>query len=108
MAPVRQSVGGPLEVVGSSLGWTMRELGDSIKQMRKCKAEPDILPKLKAVRVELSLLISPTKIAAELENADNNIAIASFVLLLPQVLEKIEELSNEVKELGELAGFHDH
>ena len=108
---VRQSVEEPLESIGSSLGWTLRELGDSIKQMRKCKAEVDILPKLKVVRGELRFLISKSKMAAESESVDNHIAIASFVmtvLLLSHVLEKMEELSKEVEELGELAGFHDH
>ena len=94
------------EAIGTSLAWSMRELGEGIKGMRKCQAESQILPKLKAVRVELSLLVSPFNIAlAALEDKDDGLAIASFVLLLTQVLGKIEELTKEVEELGDLAGF---
>ncbi|KAJ4727494.1 putative Aluminum activated malate transporter family protein [Melia azedarach] len=94
----------PCEVVGSSLAWTLRELGESIKKMRKCETTSLITPKLKSMRQELSQAISPSTLG-ELENSDG-IEIASFVFSLMEIVDKVEELTKEVEELGERAGFH--
>lgn len=89
------------EAIGSKVAWALRELGDSMKQMRKCEAEATtIAAKLKAARAELSLVISTPKIAT-LENGH----LASFVYLLMEVVDKVEELVKEVEELGHIAGF---
>lgn len=74
--------------------------------MRKLQREADILGKLKAVRAELNAAISTSKIA-ERENGDG-LAIAGLVLLLNEVVEKVDELAKEVEELGEVAAFHTH
>ncbi|TKY52613.1 Aluminum-activated malate transporter 12 [Spatholobus suberectus] len=94
------------EAIGSRIVWTLRELGDSMKQMRKCEAEPHISPKLKAAKAELSLVISASKIAA-IENIDA-LAVASFVFLLKKVVDKVEELTKEVEQVGDIAGFCAH
>ncbi|KAJ1433057.1 Aluminum-activated malate transporter [Sesbania bispinosa] len=107
MASLRQSKSVQLklcEAIVLRIALTLRELGDSMKQMRKCEAEGSILAKLTAARAELSLVISKSMIA-ELENSEV-LAIASFVLLLRGVVEKVEELVKEVWELGDMAGFH--
>ncbi|KAK7270264.1 hypothetical protein RIF29_23279 [Crotalaria pallida] len=107
MALVSQTVQLELcEAIGSRVVWALRELGDSMKQMRKCEADTRITPKLKAARAELSLVISMSKISA-LENNDA-LAVASFVFLLKEVVDKVEELSKEVEQVGNIAGFCTH
>ncbi|XP_020228036.1 aluminum-activated malate transporter 14 [Cajanus cajan] len=93
------------EAIGSGIVWTLRELGDSMKQMRKCEAESHISAKLKAARAEL-LVISTSKIAA-IENMDA-LALTSFVFLLKKVVDKVEELTKEVEQVGDIAGFRAH
>ncbi|BFG43180.1 hypothetical protein CerSpe_294540 [Prunus speciosa] len=102
---LRQSVKEPSEAVGLSLAWSLRELGESLMKMRRCPQENVILPKLKSMRLELSSMVSPVSNFGPLENIEG-LAIASFVFLLIEMLEKVEELAKEVEELGELAGFH--
>lgn len=73
--------------------------------MRACHAEK-IVPKLKSKRLELSLVISPSKLAT-IENGEGY-TIAAFMFLLMEMVEKVEELAKEVEELGEPAGFSTH
>ncbi|KAJ8748407.1 hypothetical protein K2173_003044 [Erythroxylum novogranatense] len=93
----------PCEAIGSSLAWTIRELGDSIKEMRRCQSEAFIVPKLKSARQELSRVVSISKLE-KVEDADI-LKIASSVAALIEIVEKLEELVKEVEELGELASF---
>lgn len=90
--------------MGCSLAWSLRELGDSIKKMRKCQQAELIAPKVKAMRVELSSAVSANSKLGQTENIDA-LAVASFVFLLMEVVEKVEVLAMEVEGLGELAGF---
>ncbi|EEF41721.1 aluminum-activated malate transporter 14 [Ricinus communis] len=101
---LRHSIKEPCEEVGSSLAWTLKELGESIKKMRKCKAETLIVPKLKSMRVVLSQMVTPSKLA-QVENAADGLEIASFVFSLMDMVDKLEKLAKEVKELGEVAYF---
>ncbi|XP_058740269.1 aluminum-activated malate transporter 2-like [Vicia villosa] len=91
------------ETIGSKVVWTLREVGDSMKQMRKCEERDNIITKLKTTREELSLVIS-TSMIEEFEN-DERLAIASLVFLLMEVVEKVGELVLEVGELQDVAGF---
>ncbi|KAK7857109.1 aluminum-activated malate transporter 13 [Quercus suber] len=95
----------PCEAVVSLLASTLRELGESILKMRVCDAEK-IVPKLKSKRLELSLVISPSKLAT-IENGEGY-TIATFIFLLMEMVKKVEELAKEVEELGEPAGFSTH
>lgn len=104
MQALRHSIKEPCEEVGSSLAWTLKELGESIKKMRKCKAETLIVPKLKSMRVVLSQMVTPSKLA-QVENAADGLEIASFVFSLMDMVDKLEKLAKEVKELGEVAYF---
>lgn len=105
MEPVSQSVEmEPCEAIGSGIVWSLRELGKSMKQMSKCEA--DISEKLKTMRGEINLVISTSKMAA-IDNMDA-LAVASFVFLLKKVVEKVEELTKEVEQLGDLAAFPAH
>ena len=73
--------------------------------MRVCHAEK-IVPKLKSKRLELSLVISPSKLAT-IENGEAY-TIATLMFLLIEMVKKVEELAKEVEELGEPAGFSTH
>lgn len=87
-----------------SLAWTLKELGESLMKMRRCWPIILILPKLQSIRVELSRVMSHTKLGA-MEGGDG-LAVSNLVFLLMEVVEKAEELAKEVEELGQLAGFH--
>ncbi|OIW06749.1 hypothetical protein TanjilG_11474 [Lupinus angustifolius] len=91
------------EAIGSDVVWVLRELGDSMKQMRKCEADTHISEKLKAAKTELSLVISMFNISAH-ENIDA-LAVASFIFLLKEVVDKVEELTKEVDQVGDIAHF---
>ncbi|GAV82391.1 ALMT domain-containing protein [Cephalotus follicularis] len=99
-----QSIKEPCEAAGKSLAWTLRELGGSIKKMRRCQTGDLIVSKLKSMRVELSMAMSPSTLG-QLENGEG-LAIANFMFSLMEMVEKVEELAKEVEELGELADFH--
>ena len=94
----------PCEAIGSKVVWTLKELGDSMKQMRKC--EPHISAKLKAARAELSMVICTSKLTS-IGNSDV-LAVVSFMFILKEVVDKVEELTKKVEQLGEIAGFRAH
>lgn len=93
----------PCKTVGLHLAWTLGELGESIKKMERCPPKALVASKLQSMKLELSLIASPSKLGA-VDNGEG-LAMASFVFLLMEILEKVEELAKEVEELGELAGF---
>lgn len=102
---MRQSIREPCEAVGFSLAWTLKELGESIKKMRRAQQADLMAPKLKSMNLELSSAISSSKLGP-LENFDG-LAIASFIFMLMEMVEKVEKLVKEVEEFGGLAGFKD-
>lgn len=93
----------PSKAIGLSLALTLRELGESVMKMRRSQLEAVIMPKLKSMRLELNSIISSSKFGP-LENVEV-LAISSFVFLLMEMVEKVEELAKVLEELGELAGF---
>ncbi|THG12699.1 hypothetical protein TEA_026826 [Camellia sinensis var. sinensis] len=99
---LRQSIREPCEAVGSSLAWTLRDIGESIMKMERCRPKAFIAPKLQSMKQELSL-VTYSKLGAA-ENGEG-LAMASFVFLLIKMVEKVEVLVEEVEELGALAGF---
>ncbi|XP_022727865.1 aluminum-activated malate transporter 8-like [Durio zibethinus] len=102
---LQQSVIEPYEAIMASLAWTLKELGESIGKMIQCRSEETIVPKLNSVRLELSLILTPSTFGTNLENIDR-LGLASFVYALTEMVEKMEELAKEVEELGKLGGFH--
>ncbi|MED6181170.1 hypothetical protein PIB30_016922 [Stylosanthes scabra] len=108
MASLRESDSIELEsweAIGSKISWALQELGESMKEMRKLDHDDSnsISTKLKAAKAELSLVISMSKVSS-LDNGEV-LAIASFVLLLTQVLDKVDQLVKLVDELGHHARF---
>lgn len=102
---MRQSIKEPSEAVGLTLAWSLRQLGESLMKMRGCQQEGVIVPRLKLMRIELNSIVSPASKFESLENVDG-LAVATFVFLLTEMVEKVEELAKEVEELGDLAGFN--
>lgn len=98
---IRLKIKEPCEIVGLTLVWTLRELGENITKMKKCRAKVIIAPKLQSMKLELSQV---TSVLGSQENGDG-LAIVSFVFLLVEMVEKVEELAKEVEELGEIAEF---
>ncbi|CAL5376484.1 unnamed protein product [Camellia sinensis] len=99
----RQLIKELFEAVGSLLVWILGELGENIIKMEKRRPKSLMASKLQSMRAKLSLLASPSKLGAP-ENGDG-LAMASFVFLLMEIVEKVEVLAKEVEELGELADF---
>ncbi|KAK4792520.1 hypothetical protein SAY86_022955 [Trapa natans] len=100
----REPIREPSLAVMATLVWTLRELRGSVRKMRRFQAEVEVLPKLMAVRVELTLFNTQTTLGRPLEK-DEELAIASFMFLLTEIVEKTKELAKEVEELGEVARF---
>ncbi|KAL2535634.1 Aluminum-activated malate transporter 12 [Forsythia ovata] len=98
----RQEMYEPCEILGLSLVWVLRELGESIEKMIKCRAKILIIPKLQFIKLQLNLMQPSSKI--QVEN-HNNLAISSFIFLLMEFVEKVEILAKKVEELGEFANF---
>ncbi|CDP03618.1 unnamed protein product [Coffea canephora] len=93
----------PCEIIGLSLAWILRELGESIFNMTRCRAKALIAPKLEFIKQELSRLGSSLQIKG-LEK-DENLAMATFIFLLMQISENVEVIAQEVEKLGQLAYF---
>ncbi|CAN1246906.1 Aluminum-activated malate transporter 13 [Linum grandiflorum] len=94
----------PCEAAAASLAWTLGELGDSIRRMRRCNTEASIVPELKSARLELSRVIVTTPFNATDAEA---LGMATFVFRLTEMVEVLEELAKQVEELGQTAGFHE-
>ncbi|KAI3773085.1 hypothetical protein L6452_04283 [Arctium lappa] len=88
--------------VGLSLGFTMRELGESIMKMRRVQEKVLMLPVLQSNKLELSIL-STSELRA-IENVEA-LTIANFLFLLMEIVDKVKVIAKEVEELGEVAGF---
>ncbi|XP_065864439.1 aluminum-activated malate transporter 14-like [Euphorbia lathyris] len=95
---LRQSIKEPCEAVGTSLASSLRELGENMKKMRKCKAEAEdvMLPELKSLTIELSRMISPSYLSHP-----DGLAIASFVFSLMDMEQKLQDLAKQVQQLGQ-------
>ncbi|KAL3517562.1 hypothetical protein ACH5RR_020151 [Cinchona calisaya] len=100
---LRQGIKEPCEIIGLSLAWIMRELGESILNMKRCRAKAVIAPKLQSIKQELSRLSSPLQI--EGLEIDENLAISTFIFLLTEISESTQLLADEVEKLGQLACF---
>ncbi|KAJ4955025.1 hypothetical protein NE237_011808 [Protea cynaroides] len=99
----RQSIKKPCEAVVSLLACTLRELGDSIINMKRCSPAVLTEAKLQLSKLELSEAILPYMLRTLPE--DDAFAMAGFVFLLMEMVDMVEKLAKEVEELGDFAGF---
>ncbi|KAL4362651.1 hypothetical protein GQ457_04G028200 [Hibiscus cannabinus] len=97
----RQSAKEPCEAIVAPLARMLRELGESVKKMKRCEHEEKILSKLKTVRQEVSLVANSSTV---LEKTDG-LGLASFVCSMMEMVEKMEELAKQMEQLGQLGGF---
>ncbi|XP_077219024.1 aluminum-activated malate transporter 12-like isoform X2 [Tasmannia lanceolata] len=104
----RMAIKEPCEAVGTLLSFTLRELGDDIFNKRHSRLRDSTVAKLKTARLELYEAMSSYK-KRVMDNGDEHIgeglAIAGFICLLTDIVDKVEVLVKEVEELGDLAGF---
>nr|KJB42067.1 hypothetical protein B456_007G136100 [Gossypium raimondii] len=101
----RQPVKEPCEAIVASLAWTLRELGESIKKMKKCGSEDTIVPKLKTVRQELSQIPGPSTLGTNNLERTDGLGLATFMYSMVEMVEKMEELAKHVEQLGQRGGF---
>ncbi|KAF9619877.1 hypothetical protein IFM89_009659 [Coptis chinensis] len=103
---LKLSVKEPCEAMASLLACTLRELGQSIENMKESKPGALIVAQLQKTKLELSVAISASKLGSL--GKDDGIAVASFVFLLMEMVDKVEVLAKKVEQLGDLANFTCH
>ncbi|XP_019197443.1 PREDICTED: aluminum-activated malate transporter 14-like [Ipomoea nil] len=87
------------EAVGVTLVWSLREIGESIKDMKVCRAKVTISPKLQSMKQDN--LNNHNNV-----NSPSDLGMATFVFLLNEMVEKVQVLATKVEQLGDIAGFH--
>ncbi|KAK9083960.1 hypothetical protein Scep_030431 [Stephania cephalantha] len=103
--PARLPLKEPCKAVASFVSSTLRELGESIKNMRiMIRQGGATAAKLQKMKVELSGAMSVSDVA-KLDKTVDGLAMASFVFSLMEILDKVEKLVKEVENLGDEAGF---
>lgn len=78
------------------------ELGDSIRDMKRCRAKSLIT---QSMREELSLLVNLDNNNNSTDN-ESTLGLASFIFQILEMVDKVELLATKVEELGEIAHFH--
>ncbi|GAB2281167.1 hypothetical protein Dimus_015770 [Dionaea muscipula] len=96
----KDSIKEAINAVGGMISWSLSELGERLVNMKRCKTQAFIKPKLEATTSELSQLVSTAG-----DSGSERFAVASFVFLLENITERVEKLAKEVEQLGELAAF---
>ncbi|MCD9644745.1 hypothetical protein HAX54_033167 [Datura stramonium] len=96
----RESIRELCEKIGLSLATILMELGESIRDMKICRAK---ILMTQCMRQELiSLLLNS-------ENNSTNettLGLASFIFQILEMVDKVELLATKVEELAEIARFH--
>ncbi|XP_058076966.1 aluminum-activated malate transporter 12-like [Magnolia sinica] len=105
---IRSTIKEPCEAMAVLICSALKELGDTIFNMRKCQRRESIVAELKMARQELNSTISTWKLGTlgnQTSSIRDELSMASFVFMLMEMVDKVEMLAKEVQELGELAGF---
>lgn len=93
-------------MIGLSVTWILRELGESILKMRKCESKVSIVPKHQSMKEQLRLLNSVMLMqTAQGMDPDDHFATVSFGFLLTEISEKAQILVEKVEIFGQLASF---
>ncbi|MFS7965516.1 putative aluminum-activated malate transporter [Helianthus anomalus] len=87
----------PYKNVGLSLGLMLRELGENVMKTKRNQAKILIGPELQTMKQTL-MQVSNSELQ-EIENLED-LAIANFVFLLMEIVDKVEELAKEVEALS--------
>lgn len=98
----------PCEAVGKLLNFSLRELGDTIFRMKQCQLHESIAGELQLMRLELQLALSACKVETSANESDSmggRFPLASILLMLMEIVDRVEILAREVEQLGNLAGF---
>ncbi|CAA2986769.1 aluminum-activated malate transporter 13-like [Olea europaea subsp. europaea] len=93
----------PTEIVMLSLVWILREFGESIKKMKRCRASVLITPKLQSMKLQLNLIYSADSTVEAQEN-DEKFKITCSSLLM-EIVAKMDLLVKELEGLEKLAKF---
>ncbi|VFR02110.1 unnamed protein product [Cuscuta campestris] len=91
------------EIAGVSVACILRELGDGIKGMKGCRVKGTISPKLQCMKqdnLNAAMIMS--------SDSPTDMGMATFVFLLNEMIDKVEDLVTMVEKLGDIAGFHKH
>ncbi|GFP97831.1 aluminum-activated malate transporter 12 [Phtheirospermum japonicum] len=100
----RQTLKDPCENFMLTIGWILKELGESIEKMELCKSKALINPKLQSLELQLCPRFSSCK-TEDFESDEDVAAVATFNFLLLEIVAKVEMLALKVEELGEAANF---
>lgn len=95
-------------MIGLSVTWILRELGESILKMKKCESKVSIVQKHESMKEQLRLLNSVMQMQMQTEQGmdpDEHFAIVSFGFLLTEISEKAQILVEKVEIFGQLASF---
>ena len=86
----------------------MKELGDSIYNMKRYQQGKSIVSELRTVRSELCSSSPSSALATGMnKNSTKGSNFASSLFLLQEIVDKVEELVKEVDGLAKTAGFTD-
>lgn len=100
----RRIIKEPCEMIGLSVTWILRELGESIMKMKKCESKVSIVPKHQSMKEQLRLLNSVMQTAQGMD-PDEHFAAVGFGFLLTEISEKAQILVEKVEIFGQLASF---
>ncbi|KAJ8620933.1 hypothetical protein MRB53_029462 [Persea americana] len=106
-ASSRLTIKEPCEAVGKLLCFTLRELGDTIFKMKQLQLHESITGELHLTRLQLQFALSACKFETSANENDigGRLPLASILLMLKEIVDKVEILAKEVEQLGGLAGF---
>ncbi|KAM3325942.1 aluminum-activated malate transporter 13 [Capsicum chacoense] len=97
----RESIREPCEKIGLSLATILKELGESIRDMKIYRAKILVT---ECIRRELiSLLVNSENNSTD----ETTLGLSSFIFQILEMVDKVELLAKKVEELGEIAHFHD-
>nr|XP_043638388.1 aluminum-activated malate transporter 2-like [Erigeron canadensis] len=93
---LREGIKEPCQNVGLSLGLIIHKLGESVRTKKRNLDKDLVAPELQAIKLKLMLLSTST--LQTIENIED-LAIANFLFLLLEIVDKVEVIAKEVEKL---------